>query len=73
VVNFGGRDWVGGHDYGVGTGGAQGQWQQVFCSQDAEYGGWHGAGNAYYEPWTQPDGKVYLNVPKYGVLVMRLK
>ena len=72
VVNFSDTDWIHNHSYGVHTGGIYGQWMQIFCSQDAAYGGWDGAGNAFYSPWTQGDGKVYLNMPKYGVVVMCL-
>jgi 1,4-alpha-glucan branching enzyme len=73
VLNFGATDWVNNHGYGVETGGQMGQWTQVLCSQDAAYGGWDGAGNAFYEPFTQSDGKVYLNVPKFSVVALRLK
>ncbi len=73
AVNFGDMDWTHNHSYGINTGGIYGQWMQIFCSQDAAYGGWDGAGNAFYTPWTQGDGKVYLNMPKYGVVVMQLK
>lgn len=73
VVNFSGADFVGSHSYGVGTGGQSGQWTQLLCSQDAAFGGWEGAGNAFHEPWTQGDGKVYLNVPKFSVVAMKLK
>ena len=45
---------------------------QILCSQDAAYGGWDGAGNAFYEPWTE-NGIVSLNIPKYSVVAMRLK
>ena len=72
AANFGDMDWTHNHSYGVQTGGIFGQWMQIFCSQDAAYGGWHGAGNAFYIPWTQADGKVYLNMPKYSVIVMQL-
>ena len=54
--------------YGVHAG-QTGQWQQVFCSQDAEFGGWNGSGNAYYQPWTQADGNVYINLPKWSVVM----
>jgi hypothetical protein len=46
------------HSYGIRTGGHGGQWTQMLCTQDAAYGGWPDAGNAFYEPWTQSDGKV---------------
>jgi 1,4-alpha-glucan branching enzyme len=41
----------------------------VLCTQDAAYGGWDGAGNAFYEPWTQPDGMLYINLPKWSVVM----
>ena len=50
-----------------------GLWSQILCTQDKEYGGWNGAGNAYYEPWTQADGNIYINIPKWSVLIFRLK
>jgi 1,4-alpha-glucan branching enzyme len=72
IVNLGNNDFVD-HTYGVRTGGQYGQWTQVLCTQDAEFEGWDGAGNAFYEPWTQQDGMVYVNLPKWSVVVMRLK
>ena len=70
VVNLSDRSF-GDHGYGVRTGGRDGRWTQVLCTQDADFGGWDGAGNAFHEPWTQPDGRIYLNVPKWSVLVLR--
>ena len=70
VVNLGGRSF-GDHSYGVRTGGRQGRWTQILCTEDAEFGGRDGAGNAYHEPWTQPDGQVHLNVPACSVVIMR--
>jgi 1,4-alpha-glucan branching enzyme len=63
----------GDHSYGVRTGGRSGQWTQILCTQDAAFGGWDGAGNAFYEPWTQADGQVYINLPKWSVVVFRRK
>jgi 1,4-alpha-glucan branching enzyme len=71
VVNFGSNNFEN-HSYGVRPG-MDGQWTQILCSQDARYGGWDGAGNAFYEPQTQGDGKVYINLPKFGVIVMKRK
>ena len=59
------------HSYGVRTGGHSGQWTQILCTQDAAFGGWDGAGNAFHEPWTQPDGQVYINLPKWSVVMLR--
>ncbi len=72
VVNCGDHTFSD-HRYGVSTGGQGGQWTQILCSQDAAFGGWDGAGNAFWEPWTQADGKVYLNVPQWSVVMMRLR
>jgi 1,4-alpha-glucan branching enzyme len=67
LVNLGDRSF-GDHAYGVPTDGQFGRWRQVLCSQDAAYGGWDGAGNAFHEPSTQADGRIYVNVPKLCVL-----
>jgi 1,4-alpha-glucan branching enzyme len=70
VVNLGGRTFRD-HGYGVRTGGRTGRWTQTLCTQDAAFGGWDGAGNAYHQPWTQADGMAYVNVPAWSVVVMR--
>jgi len=70
VVNLGDRNF-GDHGYGVRTGGRDGRWTQVLCSQDEAFGGWDGAGNAFHDPSTQPDGRVYINVPKWSVTVFQ--
>jgi 1,4-alpha-glucan branching enzyme len=59
--------------YGALTGGHNGQWTQILCTQDAAFGGWDGAGNAFHEPWTQSDGHVYINLPKWSVVMLRRK
>lgn len=60
------------HSYGVWTDHQYGCWTQILCSQDADFGGWHGAGNAFYEPHTQSDGRIYVNLPKWSVVMFRL-
>jgi 1,4-alpha-glucan branching enzyme len=60
------------HEYGVSTGGQGGQWTQILCTQDSDFGGWDGAGNAFYQPSTQSDGKLYINLPHWSVVMMRL-
>ncbi|MFL5540832.1 MAG: alpha-amylase family glycosyl hydrolase [Longimicrobiaceae bacterium] len=72
VANLGDRGFAG-HDYGVATGGVEGEWTQVLCTQDAAFGGWDGAGNAFHEPRTQGDGRVYVNLPQWSVVVLRRK
>ena len=71
VLHFGHENFTG-HGYGVATGGQNGQWSQRLCSQDAEFGGWEGAGNAYHEPWTT-DGRIFINLPRLSALVFVLK
>ena len=71
VVNLGHTNFRG-HSYGVSTDSQFGQWSQILCTQDAAFGGWDGAGNAFYEPWTQADGRIYINLPKLSVVMLRL-
>lgn len=72
VVNLGDSSFSG-HSYGVRVSGEMGQWTQLLCTQDAAFGGWDGAGNAFYEPWTQPEGKLYINLPEWSVVMFRRK
>lgn len=72
VVNLGETNFRN-HSYGVLTDSQFGHWTQILCTQDAAFGGWDGAGNAFYEPQTQPDGRVYINLPKWSVVMFRLK
>jgi 1,4-alpha-glucan branching enzyme len=70
VVNLSEQNFTN-YSYGVRTGGRDGQWTQILCTQDAAFGGWDGASNAFYEPWTQPDGQVYINLPKWSIVILR--
>ena len=72
VVNIGDSSFDN-HAYGVSTGGQVGQWSQILCTQDSVFGGWDGAGNAFYEPWTKDNGTIYINLPKWSVVMMRHK
>jgi 1,4-alpha-glucan branching enzyme len=47
------------------------QWTQILCTQDASFGGWDGAGNAFVDPWTWAAGRLYVNVPQWSVVVFR--
>jgi 1,4-alpha-glucan branching enzyme len=71
VLNLGDRNFTD-HSYGVRTGGQHGRWTQALCTQDAAFGGWDGAGNAFHDPWTQGDGHVYINLPKWSLVALRL-
>ena len=70
VVNMGNNNF-GNHSYGVSMGGESGHWQQIFNSQAANYGGWNGSGNYGYNPWVQSDNKIYINLPKWSVLMFK--
>jgi 1,4-alpha-glucan branching enzyme len=70
IVNLGENNFTD-HGYGVRTGGHDGRWTQILCTQDAAFGGWDGAGDSFHEPWTQPDGQVYVNLPKWSVVMLR--
>ncbi|MFB8829414.1 alpha amylase C-terminal domain-containing protein [Azotobacter sp. CWF10] len=72
VVNLGDSSFSG-HSYDVRVSGEMGQWTQLLCTQDAAFGGWDGAGNAFYEPWTQPEGRLYINLPQWSVVMLRRK
>lgn len=72
TVNLGDRNFID-HSYGVYTGGRNGQWTQVLCSQDTAFGGWETAGNAYHQPCIQADGKIYINLPKWSIVIFRRK
>ena len=71
VANFSATTWAN-HSFALGTGNVWGSWTQVFCSQDAAYGGWDGAGNAYYTPSTTGNSVIWINVPKFSVMVFKL-
>ncbi|GAB5401862.1 MAG: alpha-amylase family glycosyl hydrolase [Aureliella sp.] len=60
------------YSYGVSTDNQPGSWTQILCTQDAEFGGWHGAGNAFHQPQTQADGKFYINLPKWSLVAFKL-
>lgn len=70
VVNLGDGQWENG-DYGVGMGGENGIWEEIFNSQSPQYGGWNGSGNFGARPRVQGDGRLYINLPKWSVLMFR--
>ena len=44
--------------------------RKCHSTQDAAFGGWDGAGNAFHMQ-TQGDGRVSVNLPKWGVVIFR--
>ncbi len=61
------------YSYGVSTDGQAGTWSQILCTQDDEFGGWHGSGNAFHQPHTRSDGRVYINLPKWSLILFELQ
>ena len=72
VVNLGETNFHA-HSYGRSNDGQFGRWSQILCTQDTQFGGWHGAGHAFYDPWTQADGRIYVNLPKWSAVMFRLQ
>jgi 1,4-alpha-glucan branching enzyme len=72
IVNLGETNFEH-QSYGVSTDNQPGRWTQLLCTQDADFGGWDGAGNAYYQPQTQSDGRIYINLPKWSAVMFRLQ
>jgi 1,4-alpha-glucan branching enzyme len=70
VVNLSDRQWQE-HDYGIHMGGEIGRWEEIFNSQSPQYGGWNDSGNYGRNLQVQADGKIYINLPKWSVLIFR--
>lgn len=70
VVNMSDRQWEK-HSYGVHMGGEKGQWEEIFNSQSPQYDGWDNSVNYGYHPWVQRDEKLYINAPKWSVLIFK--
>jgi 1,4-alpha-glucan branching enzyme len=70
VVNLGERQFDQA-TYGVSLAGDGGAWEEIFNSQSPQYGGWPDSGNYQAFPSTQPDGRIYVRLPKLAVLVFR--
>ncbi len=70
VVNLSDRQWQE-HDYGIDLGGETEQWEEIFNSQSPQYDGWNDSGNYGSDPQVQTDGKIYINLPKWSVLIFR--
>jgi 1,4-alpha-glucan branching enzyme len=58
------------HDYGVQMGGESGTWLEVFNSQAPLYGGIDTTGN-FDERLPVTDGKLFINLPRWSVLVFQ--
>jgi 1,4-alpha-glucan branching enzyme len=70
VVNLSDRQWK--HwDYGVWMGSETGSWLEILNTQAPQYGGWNDSGNYQSDLIVQGDGKLYINLPQWSVLIFR--
>jgi 1,4-alpha-glucan branching enzyme len=60
-------------NYGVNIGGTGDRWEEVFNSQSPQYGGWNDSGNYLSDLRVQSDGRFYIRLPKWSVLMFRKK
>jgi 1,4-alpha-glucan branching enzyme len=70
VVNLSDNQW----DqpiYGVNIGGAGDHWEEILNSQSPQYGGWNNSGNYLADLAVQSDGRFYVRLPKWSVLMFR--
>lgn len=67
VVNAGEGEWRF-SDYGVSMGGEGGAWSEIFNSQAPDFGGYE-CGNPASTLLVRADGKLYMNLPKWSVLM----
>jgi 1,4-alpha-glucan branching enzyme len=70
VVNLSDRQWQE-HDYGIHIDGEIGQWSEIFNSQSPQYDGWNDSGNYEHNLQIQVDEKLYINLPKWSILIFR--
>jgi 1,4-alpha-glucan branching enzyme len=70
VVNLSDNQW---NDpiYGVNLGGTGDRWQEIFNSQAPQYGGWPDSGNYLVDLHVGADGRFYIRLPKWSVLIFR--
>jgi 1,4-alpha-glucan branching enzyme len=69
VVNAGEGEWRY-SDYGVWMNGEGGGWEEIFNSQAPEFGGYD-CGNPFRTLYVESDGRMYINLPKWSVLMFR--
>lgn len=70
VVSVGNNQWSNG-DYGVNMGGETGMWREIFNSQAPEYGGMGTTGNFQIDRQVARDGKLYINLSAWAVVLFR--
>jgi 1,4-alpha-glucan branching enzyme len=70
VVNLSDNQWSQ-PNYGVNIGGTGDHWEEIFNSQSPQYGGWNDSGNYLADLLVQDDGRFYVRLPKWSVLIFR--
>ena len=70
VVNLSDNQWADA-TYGVNIGGTGDRWQEIFNSQAPQYGGWQDSGNFLSDLHVGDDGRFYIRLPKWSVLIFR--
>lgn len=70
VVNLSDNQWDQ-PSYGVSIGGIGDHWEEIFNSQSPQYGGWNDSGNYLADLVVQDDGRFYVRLPKWSVLIFR--
>src|SRR5205823_2328645 len=70
VVNLSDNQWSN-SDYGVNMAGETGQWREIFNSQSPRYGGINTTGNFQTDRQVANDGKLYINLPSWSVLMFQ--
>jgi 1,4-alpha-glucan branching enzyme len=70
VVNLSDRQWQE-DDYGIHMDGEIGRWEEIFNSQSPQYDGWNDSGNYGRDLQVQADGQLYINLPKWSILIFR--
>ena len=70
VINFSDNQWEDAI-YGVSVGAPGERWTEIFNSQAPQYGGWSNSGNYLADLRVGGDGKFYIRLPKWSVLLFR--
>jgi 1,4-alpha-glucan branching enzyme len=68
VVNLSDNQWSD-PVYGVAAGSPGNAWSEIFNSQAPQYGGWNDSGNHLADLRVAEDGKMYIRLPKWSVLM----
>ena len=70
VINLSDNQWDQ-RIYGVNVGGTGDHWAEILNSQSPQYGGWNDSGNYLADLAVQGDGRFYVRLPKWSVLIFR--